>query len=666
MPETPSEQPTSADDIATAALVEVRGLLVAHEYDRVGVAELLGEEALQALEEQDPSPARRALRPALFPQLNGNLTEAWVPLLPRAVLIALFLIRVPVSAGHLRAALGIDTLNRLREAGLIVEATAEETRAATGAGTETSRTPADAAGVSSAVTDGSPDAARTSPAGTGTVAEAAHASPDAETSPATAGAGTDGANEADEHFVGAFRIVPERLPAAVRSALPGAVAQAGDADGPPAREASVPAGPHDLLIASDWDTGTRSGRLPADHVLGVGRATRTLAEITEREPVGLLLDLGTGCGYHALLATWHAERVVGTDISERALRFARWNLLLNEDRLPHTRIEFREGSMFDPLDGPVDQIVSNPPFVITPRGTGQAVYEYRDGGQTGDEVVAAILRGAGARLAPGGTAQLLANWEYRNDQQTSRRPDETSTAEPDEGPAHQPEPGDERTQDAAPALAMLTQAEVPTHGLIVEREVLSPMRYAQTWIRDAGEERGSARWQRALDDWLDDFAARGVTGIGLGWVLLQRPDEEAERAVHRAERVTTTVTQDGTLGIHLAARLRAEVWLDGTSHDDLMGLRLCVADDVTDERHFWPGRGEPSALLLRQGGGIGATVPSDTALSGLVGASDGELTVGQLATALAGLLDVDARDLSDQLDGQVRRLIALGLLRFER
>ncbi|GAB3049021.1 DUF7059 domain-containing protein [Sediminivirga luteola] len=654
MPETPSEQPTSADDIVTAALVEVRGLLVAHEYDRAGVAELLGEDALQALEEQDPSAARRALRPALFPQLNGNLTEAWVPLLPRAVLIALFLIRVPVSAGHLRAALGADTLNRLRDAGLIAEATAEEIRAATGA--------------SSAVTDAPPGAARTSPAGTAeTAAEVSPGSPDMEASPATAGAGADGASETEEHFVGAFRIVPEVLPAAVRSAL-SAVAPAGNADGPPAWEAPAPAGPHDLLIASDWDTGTRPGRLPADHVLGVGRATRTLAEITEREPVGTLLDLGTGCGYHALLATWHAEQVIGTDVSDRALRFARWNLLLNEGRLPHTRIEFREGSMFDPLDGPVDQIVSNPPFVITPRGTGRAVYEYRDAGRTGDEIVAAILRGAGARLTPGGTAQLLANWEYRDEQRTSRRPGETSAAEPDERPARQPEQeaGDERTQDAAPALAMLAQAEVPTHGLIVEREVLSPLRYAQTWIRDAGEERGSASWQRALDDWLDDFAARGVTGIGLGWVLLQRPDEEAERAVHRAERVTTPAPQDGTLGVQLAARLRAGIWLEGMSQDELMGLRLRVADDVTDERHFWPGRGEPSALLLRQGGGIGATVPSDTALSGLVGASDGELTVGQLATALAGLLDVDARDLSDQLDGQVRRLIALGLLRLER
>ena len=40
---------------------------------------------------------------------------------------------------------------------------------------------------------------------------------------------------------------------------------------------------------------------------------------------GSALDLGTGCGIQALLAAKHSERVVATDVNERALAFAAFN-----------------------------------------------------------------------------------------------------------------------------------------------------------------------------------------------------------------------------------------------------------------------------------------------------------------------------------------------------
>ena len=77
-------------------------------------------------------------------------------------------------------------------------------------------------------------------------------------------------------------------------------------------------------------------------------------------------------------------------------------------------IEFRLGSLYEPVAGETfDQIVTNPPFVITPRVEGVPEYEYRDGGMIGDGIVEAVIRGAAAHLAPDGVAQLLGNWEYR-------------------------------------------------------------------------------------------------------------------------------------------------------------------------------------------------------------------------------------------------------------
>lgn len=49
-------------------------------------------------------------------------------------------------------------------------------------------------------------------------------------------------------------------------------------------------------IASDLDEVALDGPLPADHVLGVGGASRTLAETVVPLAVDRALDLGTGCG----------------------------------------------------------------------------------------------------------------------------------------------------------------------------------------------------------------------------------------------------------------------------------------------------------------------------------------------------------------------------------
>src|SRR5699024_12099203 len=90
--------------------------------------------------------------------------------------------------------------------------------------------------------------------------------------------------------------------------------------------------PGDLWIASDQTALQLDQPLPADHILGVGKASLTLAEITPRTQVATALDLGTGCGIQAMHLLAHAEHVTITDISQRALDFATFNLLLNAER----------------------------------------------------------------------------------------------------------------------------------------------------------------------------------------------------------------------------------------------------------------------------------------------------------------------------------------------
>ncbi|MET0736117.1 MAG: methyltransferase [Microbacterium sp.] len=383
-------------------------------------------------------------------------------------------------------------------------------------------------------------------------------------------------------------------------------------------------------IASDLDEAALAGPLPENHVLGVGGASLTLASLQLPTPAQRGLDIGAGCGIQALRARRNVRAVIATDISERALRFTRLNAMLNGVE----GIETRLGSLFDPVAGErFDRIVSNPPFVITPRAEGVPEYEYRDGGMVGDDLVAAVIGGVGAHLEPGGTAQLLGNWETRAGSD-----------------------GLDRVRE------WVDRSPVPLDAWIVERESLDPLSYAELWVRDGGTLPGTPGFARLIEAWLDDFAAREVTAVGFGYVLLRRPVSGAV-TLNRYERMPQPLP-DGGIGAHLASALAAHDRLAALTDDAVAASVLVVAPDVTEARHQLPGAEAPTIIELRQGGGSGRSIAVDPGLAALVGACDGDLPVGVLIAAIAELLDVDAEALRVDLIPRVRELVFTGFLGF--
>lgn len=68
-------------------------------------------------------------------------------------------------------------------------------------------------------------------------------------------------------------------------------------------------------------------------------------------------------------------------------------------------------------------------------------------------------------------------------------------------------------------------------------------------------------------------------------------------------------------------------------------------------------------ILLRQGAGLRRTVLESTATAGFVSACDGELNVGQIASALHMLLEWEGEAERAELLEHVRNLMLKGFLR---
>ncbi|MFZ3451953.1 DUF7059 domain-containing protein [Arthrobacter sp. 7Tela_A1] len=412
---------------------------------------------------------------------------------------------------------------------------------------------------------------------------------------------------------------------------------AGDGDGRrEARPATL------LWVASDLGSHQRPGVLPHDHVLGIGQASLSLAQLAVRRPVDRALDLGTGCGIQVFHLLSHAEHVTATDISERALAFTRFNLLLNAEALgidparPEGRVDLRLGSMLEPVAGEqFGLVVTNPPFVITPRSaeeTPEERFTYRDGGLPGDAIVSGLFRNLESVLAPGGTAQLLGNWEIQG----------------------------RAEEDGKDGWSARLRSWLPESmdAWVIQREVLSPAEYAEMWLRDAAENRDREDYAASYAAYLADFASRGTTGIGFGSVWMRRRTDPGATTLRRFEEITHPL--GAPIGPHLAAAVDRFDWAG--ARPDLSGEYLVVAEDVTEERHQRPGAEHPGVILLRQGAGLRRTNLMSTELTGFVSACDGDLPAGAIISALGALLGRDDPEFAAGLTEEVRNLVLDGFL----
>lgn len=138
-----------------------------------------------------------------------------------------------------------------------------------------------------------------------------------------------------------------------------------------------------------------------------------LATIAVR-PDAILADVGTGSGAIAVsLAALGGPttRIFATDISDAALAIARDNAADLLDDAQRARLEFRLGSLLEPVREPVDFVLANLPYLTPAQVTGNPDLNAEsrlalDGGSDGLDLVRELIADLPRVLTTGGAAGL--------------------------------------------------------------------------------------------------------------------------------------------------------------------------------------------------------------------------------------------------------------------
>lgn len=144
-----------------------------------------------------------------------------------------------------------------------------------------------------------------------------------------------------------------------------------------------------------------------------------LALLADRQRPWRILDLGlgSGCLLLTLLHEFPAARGVGLEVSEAALAVARTNAaaLQVDDRAELLLGDWRQPDWRNPVGGPFDLLVSNPPYIEADTIAGLmpevSRFEPRlalDGGLDGLAAYRAIAADAPSLITPGGRVLLEA------------------------------------------------------------------------------------------------------------------------------------------------------------------------------------------------------------------------------------------------------------------
>ena len=385
-----------------------------------------------------------------------------------------------------------------------------------------------------------------------------------------------------------------------------------------------------FLLACDSVRQAQAGLLN-DLVLGVNRPTQILGNCLLPLPaVETVLDLGTGCGTLAFEAAQNARHVIGTDINERALEFAKFNAALNGI----SNFETRAGDRFEPVsDTRFDLIISNPPFFLTP----SSKLLFTDNPFTLDSFVESLARQAPALLNEGGYFQMLCEWVQVKGQ-----------------------PWRERLKgwfrDLGCDVLVLIEYEIPPADYTLQRAAESASLHGET----SGD---------TLLDHVRYFEERNVEKIYGGLITIRRsttwPDgKPRSKNWFIFEEMGGKPSQP--IGDLLLERFAAEDILSLENDSRLLATKprvskdtILVRESIQDSRAW-----KPKMIYLERRSGITRRLGFSAEIAELVANWDGSQELDFLITTFARQKSIPKKQIAQDFLALTRRLASLGLISF--
>ncbi len=381
--------------------------------------------------------------------------------------------------------------------------------------------------------------------------------------------------------------------------------------------------PHmELLLAGNRYPDEMPSGTPADYVATVTAPSAILASLTVRSAVATALDIGTGSGIQAIWAARHCDRVVAVDTNPRALNLAAFNARLNRV----TNIEFREGSLFEPVAGErFDLVLCNAPYVVSP----DTRYAFRDGGVGSDGFSERLVRQAPEHLEEGGFANLLIGWLLQGEAWDARP---------------------KSWVDGSGCDAWLLQG--------VARD---PVTHAAVWNDELV---GDPALGETLDRWIGYLEELAADAVLEGAVILRR--RSGVRNWFRADRIPAG--RPTPASEHVLRVFDAHDYLNGLGDEKaLLEESPRVVDSVRIEQELTFGDGgyvvESMTLVLDEGLGFRAGIDQNTA--SLVPFLDGTRTLREAIADAARARGVGEEDHDAFTNGAValvRTMLELGFL----
>jgi methylase of polypeptide subunit release factors len=295
---------------------------------------------------------------------------------------------------------------------------------------------------------------------------------------------------------------------------------------------------------------------PHGYVASYTPTASWLAALTPRRGFGRALDIGTGSGAQALIATRHCDHVIATDLNPRAVAFTSLNAALNGI----DNLDVRLGSLFEPVgDDTFDLITCNAPYVVSPEDR----WQYRDAaGFEADQLSQTVVTEAARHLNNDGFACMLVSWLAQSKDDPDARVEQWL-----------------EDNDCDAWVVSLSGADALDH--------------AAGWnehLADDPEDYGAT-----LDRWTAYFQELGVAWISEGAVLLhKRPGTQHMIRTDWADEDDLEYGSDQIDRVFKALRLLATV----DDSRELLGERLALPEEARIEQTV----GEEGATVVLEEG----------------------------------------------------------------